>query len=306
MLIFLFQDPDIVLNVKLLGTEHQLIGSNDGEMLSFRLTIDKEDYLVNVTPYQAEKGTVVNIKCKCSAKCIPVEVKSIKNDKDDLQDYVVQFLQWFFLIISMKDAIKEGDMQRNNVNLKMCIPMFYSHSNLSKYMEECIDYILKTEVMLPEQMALKVKAASFVNMSGRKGENKAADLQKENEVCVLKELIRGLGANKIEKAIITISKAAPVIQQVVDNIDNMLNVRDKRTTHKKKSFESDVQILLKELANLNIWNLQNRQLTSFPDISPSPFSFFRSGFRHTTMTMVKRLRRGAILPEVESEETDSD
>ena len=78
MLIFIFQDPDVVLKVKLLGTEHQLIGSNDGEMLSFQLTINKEDYLVNVTPCQAEKGTLINTKCNCSAKCIPVEVKSVK------------------------------------------------------------------------------------------------------------------------------------------------------------------------------------------------------------------------------------
>ena len=97
-----------------------------------------------------------------------------------------------------------------------------------------------------------------------------------------------------------------MIQQGVDNIDNLLNLRDKRTTNKKKSFESDIKILLKELANLNIWNLQNRQLTSLPAISPSPLSFFKSGFRHTTLTMVKRLRRGVILLEVEFEEIDSD
>ena len=146
-----------------MGTEHKLIGSNGGEMLRFRLTINKEDYLVNVTPYQAEKGTLININC--SAKCISVEVKS---DKNDLQDYVVQLLQWFFLINSMKDSIKEGDMQRNNVNLKMCIPMFYRPSNLSKYMEECVDYILKTEGKLPEQMALNVKAEYFVSIKKRR------------------------------------------------------------------------------------------------------------------------------------------
>ena len=41
------------------------------------------------------------------------------------------------------------------------------------------------------------------------------------------------GANKTEKAIITISKAARVIQLVVDNIDNMFNLKDKRATNKK-------------------------------------------------------------------------
>ena len=35
MLIFIFQDPDAVLKVKPMGTEHQLIGSNDGYIAQF-------------------------------------------------------------------------------------------------------------------------------------------------------------------------------------------------------------------------------------------------------------------------------
>ena len=35
------------------------------------------------------------------------------------------------------------------------------------------------------------------------------------------DLIRRLGANKTENAIVTVSKAAPVIQGIVDNFDRM-------------------------------------------------------------------------------------
>lgn len=132
-----------------------------------------------------------------------------------------QFLQWYFVILTFKDAIKEGDSDRTNITLKFCIPIFFSHSILSKYLEECVDYILKTEVLLTENLAMKVRYGSFVNLTGYKGEKKAADLQKENEVLVLKELIRGLGSNKTEKAIDIITKAAPVIQDIVDNFDKM-------------------------------------------------------------------------------------
>ena len=50
--------------------------------------------------------------------------------------------------------------------------------------------------------------------------NKAADLRKENQVLVLKELIGSLDSNKTENAItcITISKAALVIQDIVNNL----------------------------------------------------------------------------------------
>lgn len=59
------------------------------------------------------------------------------------------------------------------------MPLFYSHSSLSKYMTECIDFVLKTETLLTTKMALKVRAASFINPTGRPGHNKAADIEKE-------------------------------------------------------------------------------------------------------------------------------
>ena len=64
---------------------------------------------------------------------------------------------------------------------------------------------------------------------------KAADLRMENQVLVLKELIRSLGSNKTEHATtcITISKAALVIQ---DNLDQMVNVKSKSSSHKKNFF----------------------------------------------------------------------
>ena len=61
---------------------------------------------------------------------------SVGSQDDDLYNYVHQFLPWYFLITSTKDAIKEGDYFRNNVHLKFCIPIFIGHSCLSKFMEE--------------------------------------------------------------------------------------------------------------------------------------------------------------------------
>ncbi|CAC5402482.1 unnamed protein product [Mytilus coruscus] len=141
-------------------------------------------------------------------------------------------------------------------------------------------------------MALKVRAGSFVNITGRKGENKAADLQKENQVMVLKDLIRGLGSNKTENSIITISKAAPVVKQICENVDTMLGVIDKKTRHKKRSFEDDVKEIIKELEPLKPWvNQTGRQLYSFKEIKKSPFSFDRSEFETSVTRTINRLKR---------------
>lgn len=103
---------------------------------------------------------------------------------------------WYIHFCEFKDGIREGDPFRTNINLKRMIPFFYSHSVRSKYAVECIDYILKTEVMLPKLTAMRVRLGSFVNPHGKKGGNKPADMQQENNILVLKDVIKGLGATK--------------------------------------------------------------------------------------------------------------
>lgn len=87
----------------------------------------------------------------------------MQSPSDDLNNYVRNFVQWYYVVLNFKDTIKEGDIYRTNVILKMMIPFFYSHSALSKYFVECIDYILKTEVMLSPRLSMRVRLSSYVN-----------------------------------------------------------------------------------------------------------------------------------------------
>jgi len=48
-------------------------------------------------------------------------------------------------------------------------------------MAECIDYILKTEILLPARYGLKIRVAYFVYPKGKTGKNKAADLKKKTK-----------------------------------------------------------------------------------------------------------------------------
>ncbi|XP_052089389.1 uncharacterized protein LOC127726061 isoform X1 [Mytilus californianus] len=119
--------------------------------------------------------------CSINVNGITIFIQEVKKGQDDLFNYVHNFLQWYFIILQMQDAIHEGDMVRTNVIIKTMIPFFFSHSVLSKYFTECIDFILKTEFTLPPHVAAEVRAAS-VNVHGGIGKNKAADMHKENEV----------------------------------------------------------------------------------------------------------------------------
>ncbi|XP_061190846.1 uncharacterized protein LOC133198962 [Saccostrea echinata] len=305
-LVYIFpkEEPLVKLNIKVNGSNFVVNGTIDGSKLQFELYIGSARFIINVGVMEAKRGTCVMIPTTTGNYLIEI---SLVTQEDDLYNYVHQFLQWYFLIISMKDAIKEGDIYRNNVHMKFCIPVFFGHSCLSKYMEECIDYILKTEILLSEKMAMKVRAGSFVNLKGKRGSNKATDLQKENEVLVLKDLIRGLGSNKTERAIVTVSKAAPVIQSIVDNVDRMLCVKAKKTRHQKKSFEGDVKELLTEIMPLKWWiQNPNRKLTHFPNIKCSPLDIERPLFTSKVMSTVGRLQRGITIPEDLNESSDED
>ncbi|XP_069105866.1 uncharacterized protein [Argopecten irradians] len=136
------------------------------------------------------------------------------------------------------------------------------------------------------------------------GNNKATDLQKENEVKNLKELIKGLGANKTEHSIISISKAAPVIMDVVSNFDDMLNMKKTNTSHKKRSDEDDLNAILKILRKSGIWNYkEGRSLHGFKGINRSPFIFDKPLFHRTLNNIINRLQRDLPIIE-ENEEED--
>lgn len=79
-------------------------------MLKFELVINNQKHekvLFNVSLEDAQEG--VNIKLNMLNRRIPVRISINKKDRDDLQSYVFQFLQWYFVILTFKDAIKEGD-----------------------------------------------------------------------------------------------------------------------------------------------------------------------------------------------------
>ncbi|KAL4230439.1 hypothetical protein ACF0H5_010821 [Mactra antiquata] len=197
-----------------------------------------------------------------------------------------------------EDAICEGDIFRVNNIIKLMIPFFFKHSRLSKYMTECIDYILKTEIILPLKYALQVRVASFVNPKGISRKNKAADLQKENQVKVLKEAIKGLGSNKAENLIITISKAGQVTENIVEHLDLDMGHKHIQTTHKTRSEEKDLHIISKLLRQVRPFKMTpGRKLNGYCNIKNSVFHELLPAtdkFQAHVLSVADRLNRGIV------------
>lgn len=258
----------------------------DGSV-KINLQVGETKLVVCLKPENIEKGCIVNIpNIKVPIK---FEKYAVERPSDDLNNYVRNFMQWYFVIIQMKDAIHEGDFARTNIILKQMIPFFYSHSVLSKYFTECIDFLLKTEHTLSPKEALKVKAGAFVNVKGHKGGNKAADMHKENEVKLLKDLIKGLGANKTEQSITMITKASPTLSAVCENYDEMVKLKKIQTTHKVRCQDDDISTIVTKLNDLDVWAVKSRTLQT--KVEYSPFNFDKNIFKQKIQSTVDRLRR---------------
>jgi hypothetical protein len=128
--------------------------------------------------------------------------------------------------------------------------------------------------VLEPEMAVRVRALSFVNPKGGQGNNMAMDMNKEIEVCMLKEVIRSLGAHKTDKAIVRDCSAVEVTHRVAANVDSLFKQKF-GSSHPRKSSEEDEKLIDNRLRKLRPFqHTAGRKLAHFSDILASPFSNF--------------------------------
>ena len=310
---YVFQDvhnsgSTVQLNMQIHRSILPITAHVRNQMACIQLIINGNMHRVQVPLDQLLPGKQFSINIPGFGRDIRISKIPKKPVDDDVYNYSMCLLQYAFVILSLKDAIKEGDIDRVNVCLKLMIPLFFQHSELSKYMAECIDYIQKTEVLLSPRMAIKVRAASFVNKSGQLGRNKPADIEKENQVKILKDMIRGLGSNKTEEAIVKISKAAPVIEAVTEKFDEQAGVTKVRTSHKMRSLDDDLSVVGKKLREIRPFHSQNgRRIPSFVNIASSPTEHMNiRRYCEVVERTAFRLQRGQVHDEFYDDDDDSD
>lgn len=156
---------------------------------------------------------------------IQIELVPTNKQSDELYNYSVQLCQWYLHLNELHDTAKEGDLNRTILNCQYSLPFFFSHSKLSKYLVENIDYVLKCKYLLSPLQRMRVLEGSYVNINGGQGQNVESDLTQEHSVCNQKMLIKSLGANKSENAIKRVTGAAETISNICEKFDKSLNIK---------------------------------------------------------------------------------
>ena len=192
---------------------------------------------------------------------------------DDIYNYSLSFLRVTMDLLQFDDLVKSGDIDRLTIVMKRLCPTFIGLTSYrSKYAIECVNFLTKTECLLSEKDSVKVKLEAFVNPTGKAGGNKAADMQQENNIKMVKTVLRGLGAGKTDKAIERSTKAAPVITSIEENFKNMTGSKSIPNRHVKKSMEGDVSLLCEHLRHVRPFQARfGRTLDTYLGIKSSVF-----------------------------------
>ena len=184
--------------------------------------------------------------------------------KDDVYDYHCGFMNMALLLRNFTDANREGDGDR----LIQCIKIFLLHfrqdgTGSQKYALEALYHQFQLKAMLTPREAERVKWNRPVNNKGGEGNNVAMDLDLEHDNHLLKEMIRGLGANMSEESVKRVSRAFFVLKELFERLDKEMHVKKESGEHTRKSVQQDFKVIVHTLIEHNVFLKQSRDPQSY-------------------------------------------
>jgi hypothetical protein len=194
-----------------------------------------------------------------------------EDDPDYILNYSINLIINFLILASYKDAVKSGNGSFIATLHKELLLHFHSHSSFNVYAIEMMISIVQNEILLSPAQAHHCNWASTANWKGGKDHNIEIDLLQENRNKDLKDFIKSMGANKTDKAIKRVSKAAGGIKKIVETFDSEVSRQQPSSLHSSRSSVQDERIVLNDLRQLRPFReIEGRSHPSFPSISANP------------------------------------
>ena len=198
---------------------------------------------------------------------------SADEQEDGVMNYSLSLLRYFFVIADYKDAVREGNGRQLLILHKQLLQHFKSVPGFNAYAIEMLISIIQSDVFLSQAESHQITWSATVNWKGGSGKNIEIDLLQENRNKDLKNLIKGMGANKTTNAIKRASRAAGGVRHIVENFDNNASLAVQSSGHTHRSSESDEEIVMADLRDLKPFELSpGRRHNSFPGINPDNLS----------------------------------
>ena len=186
---------------------------------------------------------------------------------DHIYAYAVEVMSLGLFYLSFKDAIKHGNGEHVLRCWKYFIPVFKA-SGRTNYSIEAFLTLYQYYFMLSPRQSHQLLWSRFINTHGLPGRNIECDLHMEHLNRICKNSIKGMGANKTEKAIQRAAKAIGKSSAVVDNFTHVTKCASTSQKHSSPDIMKDRDLILKELISNNVFDkITGRNHASFPKLS---------------------------------------
>ena len=169
-----------------------------------------------------------------------------KGDSDNVKMYAEEVLSLGMIYSEYSDAIREGDGERVMRCWKFLLLIFKA-AQRKNYACEAFNLLSQHKFVLSPRLSQQLMWSRFINAHGGAGNNVPADLHMEHLNRVLKDGIKGLGANKTDRAITRLGKCINSIDDVLNTFDEDHQVRHTSGYHTEASAKKDIEVIMEEL-----------------------------------------------------------
>ena len=194
------------------------------------------------------------------------KVRQTEQSHDEVFEYAVQIVSGGLFYLEFSDAIKEADGNRILRCWQYLLPIF-KNSNRTNYANEALNMLMQYHFILSPRHAEELLWSRCINVHGIRGRNICGDLHMEHLNRLVKEAIKGLGANKTEKSICRVGKALGTILPVLDTYDSECGVSEISGSHSKPRAEKDINIISSTLLDSKVFQRTSKKKhPTFPHV----------------------------------------
>ena len=233
---------------------------------------------------------------------------------DGVFNYACSTLFLGMVVKQLTDSVHEGDAEREELCWKLMLLLFkvkINNRNRTKYAHVAIKYLCLIKALLTPRMAHKLKWGRYFNDTGRPGGCIPIDQRVEHEVRDVKDHFDRLGRNLNETSAQRFAHSQTNSNEMLKNIDKGLGVTPQSKGHNTISSDSDVEIMVKELLQRDVFSeVPGRSHPTFPNQPHNILDSLNMGDVRTWMRkLIKKFSNAHNLygaSELDSDESDSD
>ena len=206
-----------------------------------------DEYVLNTARYEelakeiAESNAVGNQKANEASKDSSV--------CDDILSYQKALMEYGLLLYNFKDAINEGDGERNIRCWKFFLIHVRNDKRSTKYALEALYLMFQVHALLSLKAAHELIWNRSVKLRKCRGGNIPLDLQLELFNKLLKDAVKKLGPNATQRSIDRIFKSVSVTKDLMNRFDVDLHILRRSGKHVVKPADQDLKKVVQDLVN---------------------------------------------------------